>query len=113
MKKFIFTLILFSSINQVMSQSISFTNMDGTTTGYNLSDVQKIAFESSDVTIYLNNDEVITIAIDEFKNYQYSEETLSNEDFDTSSNSFRMFPKMTFFRSSDTKESLPSTPLFF
>lgn len=110
MKKIIITLILFSFINPIISQSISFTNIDGTTTGYNLSDVQKIVFESSDVKIYLNNDEVITIPIDEFKNYQYSEETLSNEDFDTSSKSFRMFPNPTngvFTISFDSQSSLP------
>lgn len=110
MKTIIITLILFSFINPVKSQSISFTNIDGTTTGYNLSDVQKIAFESSDVRIYLNNDEVITIPIDEFKNYQYSEETLSNEDFVTSSDSFKMFPNPTngvFTISFDSQSSLP------
>jgi len=110
MKKFIFTLILFSFINQVMSQSISFVDMDGSATEYNLSDIQKITFESNDVTIYLNNDEVITIPFDEFKNYQYSEETLSNEDFVTSSNSFGMFPNPTngvFTISFDSQSSLP------
>lgn len=95
MKKFIITLILFSSLNQVISQTISFVDMNGATTEYNLSDIRKITFESSDVSIYLNNDEVITIPFDEFKNYQYSEETLNNEDFTTSSNSFKIFPNPT------------------
>lgn len=110
MKNFIITLILLSAINQVIGQSISFVDMDGVTTEYNLSDVRKITFESSDVSIYLNNDQVVTIPFDEFKNYQYSQETLSNEDFITNSDSFRIFPNPTkgvFKISFDSQSSLP------
>ena len=110
MKKLIIIIVLFSSINQLMSQSISFVDMDGETTEYNLSDVRKIIFESSDVLVYLNNDEVITIPFDDFKNYQYSQETLSNEDFVVSPNSFKIFPNPTegvFKVSFDSQSAMP------
>ena len=95
MKKILLAILLFASLNLVSSQAISFTDMDGTTTEYNLTDVRKITFNSGNVSIYLNNDNIVTLPFDEFKNYQYSEDTLSNPDVIADSNAFLIFPNPT------------------
>ncbi|WP_197429349.1 T9SS type A sorting domain-containing protein [Winogradskyella endarachnes] len=95
-----------------MSQSISFVGIDDSVTDYNLSDVQKIIFGLSDVSIYLNNDQVISIPLDEFKNYHYSQETLGSEDFIMDSESFKVFPNPTqdvFKISFESKSAFPYT----
>ncbi|WP_422106042.1 T9SS type A sorting domain-containing protein [Winogradskyella sp.] len=110
MKKLLLAIVFFSSLNLVTSQSISFADMDGTTTEYNLTDVRKITFNSGNVSIYLNNDEIVTLPFDEFKNYQYSEETLSNEEVVKDSNAFRIYPNPTegvFRIRLDAQSSLP------
>lgn len=110
MKKIIISLILFTSLNYVMSQSISFVGMDDSITEYNLSDVQKIIFGSNDVAIYLNNDQVISLPLDEFKNYHYSQETLGSEDVVMDIESFKVFPNPTqgiFKISFQSKSDLP------
>ena len=87
--------LLFLS-NKARSQTINFFDTTGTMIDYNISDVQKITFSGGgDVFVSFYDGEIISIPAEEFSNYQYNQNVLNIDDFNSILNDFELYPNPT------------------
>ena len=91
----IIVFLLFSS-NKLKAQTINFFDNSGNMTEYNIADIQKLKFyNNGSIYIYLNDGEAIHIPSEEFRNYQYNQNVLDVDDFNSSIKDLELYPNPT------------------
>lgn len=90
----IFLLVLTGNIS--MAQNLYLNEVDGTETEYEISDVRKLEFTSSEVLLIMHSGDTIFQPITELKNYRYnSDNSLSVETPSNYSYSLMVYPNPT------------------
>jgi hypothetical protein len=95
MKKLIIIILLVFTKQEMKSQSLHLNEMNGTMSEYDIVGIRKIQFSTEEFFLILYSGDTIRRPFNEFKNYRYYQNALSNNDYTMNLDVFNIYPNPT------------------